>query len=226
MSGSENCRSRSRPIAFMRPAPIISPRKTLASILCASGSGLTSAEHVARFLRAAMATRMTFSRGATDTSSTSARTGRPSLEKSARTSAKLFSSYVRHQRQNPSSYSCWTDELTVRSPEAEGYDCGLPELCLLSFWRSWRERYLIPPDAAKICLPSVALMSAMVAGTVVPTVVTLELLSCDMIHAVSASSGSMADAYDGPAFFESPPRWDGHATRRTCARHSAEVRWA
>lgn len=55
--------------------------------------------------------------------------------------------------------------------------------------RSWRERCLIPPDAAKICRPSVAPMRVMMAGTEVPTVTALELLSCDISHAVRASRG-------------------------------------
>ena len=48
---------------------------------------------------------------------------------------------------------------------------------------------MIPPDAAKICRPSVAPMRVMMAGTAVPTVMAFELLSCDISHAVSASRG-------------------------------------
>jgi len=119
---------------------------------------------------------------------------------------------VRHQRQNASSYSCCTDEFAVRgiigdeeddavvadddetafppTPDAASLrdddddDPDDPPRC-----RSWRERYLIPPDAAKICRPSVAPMRVMMAGTEVPTVIALELLSCDISHAVRASRG-------------------------------------
>ncbi len=48
---------------------------------------------------------------------------------------------------------------------------------------------MIPPDAAKICRPSVAPMRIVMVGTAVPTVVEFELLSCDISHAVNASRG-------------------------------------
>mmetsp|Transcript_12630 Transcript_12630/g.29977 ORF Transcript_12630/g.29977 Transcript_12630/m.29977 type:complete len:244 (+) Transcript_12630:570-1301(+) len=224
-SGSVNCRWRRLSICFMRRQAIMSVRKIWPSMRGdPAGPASTSDVHVARLRRAERETRTTFSRGAMVMRSVRAPTARPSLAKSARMEYDPSSSYVMVQRQKVSSYSCWT-EADPLSPAAEPPRASfLLADCFRPPERSWRDRYLIPPDAAKRPRDSVAVMRAVMAGTDRATALPLDDLSWPMIQAVRASRGSTAEAYDVGRLARTC--WEGQAAARMRDRHSDAPVWA